>query len=104
MSLKSVELQIALPRTTEAGKIQNESQQRPAIDQQQLAGQNVKQSQELSMRSSEVDESSESALRDGGSKGNHHSGGDSSSDKRSKSAATRDAEHPYKGQRIDLSL
>lgn len=47
MSLKPVELQIALPRTTEAGKLQNESQQRPAIDQHQLAGQNVKQSQEL---------------------------------------------------------
>lgn len=68
MSLKPVELQIALPRTTEAGKLQNESQQRPAIDQHQLAGQNVKQSQELAMRSTEVDESSESALRDGGEK------------------------------------
>ncbi|MEK5417610.1 hypothetical protein BSK49_05885 [Paenibacillus odorifer] len=104
MSLKPVELQIALPRTTEAGKIQNESQQRPAIDQHQLAGQNVKQSQELAMRSTEVDESSESALRDGGGKGNQHSGGNSSSDKHSNPPATRDAEHPYKGQRIDLSL
>lgn len=104
MSLKPVELQIALPRTTEAGKIQNESQQRPAIDQQQLAGQNVKQTQELAQRSAEVDESSESALRDGGGKGNHHSGGKSSSDKDSKASTTRDAEHPYKGQRIDLSL
>jgi hypothetical protein len=103
MSLKPVELQIALPRTTEAGKIMNESQQRPAIDQHQLAGQNVKQSQEMTMRSSEVDESSESALRDGGDKGNHHSGGNPSSEQHSKSA-TRDAEHPYKGQRIDLSL
>lgn len=104
MSLKPVELQIALPRTTEAAKIQNESQQRPAIDQHQLAGQNVKQTQEMAMRSTEVDESSESALRDGGGKGNSHSGGSSSSDKDSKTSRARDAEHPYKGQRIDLSL
>lgn len=103
MSLKPVELQIALPRTTEAGKIQNESQQRPAIDQQQLAGQNVKQSLAMTMRSSEVDESSESALRDDGGRGNH-SGGNPSSEKHSKPEGTRDAEHPYKGHRIDLSL
>lgn len=65
MSLKPVELQIALPRTHDAAKVQNSQQQRPALDQQQLAGQNVKHSQEIAMRSSEVDESSESALRDG---------------------------------------
>lgn len=103
MSLKPVELQIALPRTTEAGKIQNESQQRPAIDQHQLAGQNVKQALEMTLRSGEVDESSESALRDDGGRG-QQSGGNPSSEKRSKSEATRDAEHPYKGRRIDLSL
>lgn len=103
MSLKPVELQIALPRSTEAGKMQNEAQQRPAIDQQQLAGQNVKQSLELTMRSSEVDESSESALRDDGGHANY-SGDNSSSSKHSKPEGTRDAEHPYKGHRIDLSL
>lgn len=51
MSLKPVELQIALPRTHDAGKVQNNLQQRPALDQQQLAGQNVKHSQEISLRS-----------------------------------------------------
>lgn len=63
MSLKPVELQIALPRTTDAGKVQHGLQHRPAVDQQQLAGQNVKQSSELAHRSTEVDESAESALR-----------------------------------------
>lgn len=51
MSLKPVELQIALPRTHDAGKVQNNLQQRPALDQQQLAGQNIKHSQEISLRS-----------------------------------------------------
>lgn len=102
MSLKPVELQIALPRTTEAGKVQNNLQHRPALDQQQLAGLNVKHSQEIALRSNEVDESSETALRDGG-KGNHK---ESHADPRKpkKQETSHDAEHPYKGHRIDLSL
>ncbi|OKP99389.1 hypothetical protein [Paenibacillus sp. P46E] len=103
MSLKPVELQIALPRTTEAGKIQNGLQHRPALDQQQLAGQNVKQSEQLAQRSSEVDESAESALRDDGS-GQHHSGSHTPAHKHQKPETSHDAEHPYKGHRIDLSL
>lgn len=101
MSLKPVELQIALPRTHDAGKVQNNLQQRPTLDQQQLAGQNVKHSQEISLRSTEVDESAESALRDGG-KGSSPSQSDSR--KQDKQENTHDAEHPYKGHRIDFSL
>ncbi|GGF80128.1 hypothetical protein GCM10010912_26460 [Paenibacillus albidus] len=103
MSLNSVELQIAVPRTMEAGKIHNELQQRPALDQQQLAGQNVKQSQELAQRSTEVDDPSEAALRDDGGRG-EHGGSDNASERRHKPEGIRDAEHPFKGRRIDLSL
>ncbi len=103
MSLKPVELQIALPRTTEAGKIQNGLQHRPALDQQQLAGQNVKQTEQLAQRSSEVDESAESALRDREG-GGQQPGGHSAPPKPQKTEAAHDAEHPYKGHRIDLSL
>lgn len=102
MSLKPVELQIALPRTHEAGKVQNQMQQRPALDQQQLAGQSVKHSQEIALRSSEVDESAETALRDGG-KGNHQDG-HADPRKPHKQETVHDAEHPFKGHRIDLSL
>ncbi|AIQ59200.1 hypothetical protein [Paenibacillus borealis] len=102
MSLKPVELQIALPRTHDAAKVQNSQQHRPVLDQQQLAGQNVKHSQEIAMRSSEVDESSESALRDGG-KGNHPEG-HADQRKPRKPEAAHDAEHPFKGHRIDFSL
>lgn len=103
MSLRPVELQVAMPRTTDAGKIQNEMQHRPAVDQQHLAGQNVKHSLEMSQRNSEVDDASETALRDDGQRGKH-SGNNSSSEKRHKSDVEHNAEHPYKGHRIDLSL
>lgn len=102
MSMKPVELQIALPRTHEAGKVQNSLQHRPAIDQQQLAGQNVKHSQEIALRSTEVDESAESALRDGG--GGNHQENHGGEHKPKKQEHTHDAEHPYKGRRIDFSL
>lgn len=103
MTLRPVELQIALPRTTEAGKIQNELQQRPSLDQQQLAGQNVKQSLEMSQRSPEIAESAESALRNDGGRGNQH-GGSASNPRQQKQEEARTAEHPYKGHSIDLSL
>ncbi|MFF2908585.1 hypothetical protein [Paenibacillus sp. NPDC057934] len=103
MSLKPVELQIAVPRTTEAGRIQNELQHRPAADQQQLAAQNVKQSQEMTQRTAEVDDPSETALRDDGGRGNNP-GGHSSQEKGHNSDGSLGAKHPYKGLRIDLSL
>ena len=103
MSLKPVELQIAVPRTTEAGRIQNELQHSPSADQQQLAAQNVKQSQEMTQRSTEVDDTSDTALRDDGGRGKN-TGGNSQQDKHHKSDGSPDAEHPYKGHRIDLSL
>ncbi|MCL6603063.1 MAG: hypothetical protein K6T94_09335 [Paenibacillus sp.] len=103
MSLKPVELQIAVPRATEAGKIQNDLQHRPSLNQQQLAGQIVKNSHEQTQRSSGVDETSETLVGDDGHHG-HDSGGNSSSGKKGESSKYRDAEHPYKGHSIDLSL
>lgn len=103
MSLKPVELQIAVPRTTEAGRIQNDLQHRPTADQQQLAAQNIKHSQEMTQRSSEVEDSSEPALRDDGSRGKH-TGGQSHHEREARQEQAREAEHPYKGHRLDLSL
>ncbi|MDQ0193463.1 hypothetical protein [Paenibacillus wynnii] len=103
MSLKPVELQIAVPRATEAGKLQNDLQHRPSLNQQQLAGQNVKSSHELTQRSSGVDETAETSVRDDGQH-DHGSGGNSSPGKKDESTKYRDAEHPYKGHSIDLTL
>jgi hypothetical protein len=103
VSLKPVELQIALPRTTEAGKIQNELQHRPALHQQQLAGQNVKHSHEVSQRSEGVDETSEALVREDGQRGGN-AGGNPSGGKSNKSGKYRDAKHPYKGHSIDFTL
>lgn len=101
MSLKPVELQIALPRTTEISRIQQDHQSRSMQEQQALAGQTIKQSQEMSQRSTGVDEASESSVRDDGSRGNTGSQGHSGQSDKGKE---REAEHPYLGRRFDVSL
>ena len=68
LSLKSVEMQIAVPRTNEAGKMHNETQQRPMNDQTSLAGELTKNSRAEAQRSTEVSETAETAVRDDGSR------------------------------------
>ncbi|WP_235439861.1 hypothetical protein [Paenibacillus sp. DMB20] len=82
MSLKSVEMQIAVPRTSEASRIQQEHHQRPTQDQSFLAGEHIKQSRQAAQRSTEIDETAESAVRDGGSGHSPEQGGDGHGQKR----------------------
>ncbi|AET60400.1 hypothetical protein HPL003_18290 [Paenibacillus terrae HPL-003] len=106
MSLKAVELQIAVPRSSEAGKYQSEYQQRP-MNEQALLGQKTEQETEkIRQRSSAVDESAETFV---GEQENGGQGSDTSSQSRSRSGENvlpkeHPAEHPYKGHHIDFSL
>ncbi|MGG3279686.1 hypothetical protein [Paenibacillus solani] len=103
MSMKSVEMQIAVPRTHEAGKVHNEFQQRPMNDQALLAGEQLKNSRADAQRSSEVSETAETAVRDDGSRqssGKQQDGGEAKSDE----MMEHPAEHPYKGKNFDVSL
>lgn len=103
MNMKPVELQIAVPRTTEAARVQNELQQRPLLDQQQLAGQQLKSAETAQQRSAEVEESSEPGIRDdGGTGGGSQSGMQSGAEQ--EEPRLKEAEHPYKGKRFDVSL
>lgn len=102
--MKSVEMQIALPRTHEAGKIQNEFLQRPVQDQVQLAAQNIKESREMSQRSTGVDETANSSIREEGKQHSSHKDGHSQLQQQDQAPEEHPAEHPYKGRRIDLSL
>lgn len=103
MSLKSVEMQIAVPRTNEAGKVHNEFQQRPQNEQMLLAGEQTKNSRAEAQRSTEVSETAETAVRDDGSR-------QSSGQQQGRGAAEagetleQPAEHPYKGKNFDVSL
>lgn len=104
MSLKSVELQVAIPRTQEATRVQEQLHQRPQQDQQQVAGQLQKQSETERKRPQSMQESEQRVIRD-----DEHSNGKQSSEQQSghKKKQHKQKEsciHPYKGHHIDITL
>ncbi|CAM2893107.1 hypothetical protein PASE110613_06325 [Paenibacillus sediminis] len=106
--MKPVELQIAVPRTHDAGRLQNEQQHRPMNDQHLLAGQNVKEADELRRRSTEVNESVNNSIREDDRQQSSQQGSSHRSRKQGQEAESdktvNAAEHPYKGKHIDFSL
>lgn len=104
MGLKPIELQVAIPRTGEAGILQNQLLQKPVHDQTMLAAAAAKQMEEMRKKSQDVKQT-ETGLktdRDGQQQGHDHNQ-DASSNK-DQSESTQTVEHPYKGHHIDLSL
>lgn len=105
MNMKPVELQIAVPRTSEATRIQQDQQYRPISDQALLANQTTKELEQNRKRSAQVDESGINTIikRDD----NHPSSGhDQTPQEHAEQEAEKKhpAEHPYKGKTIDLSF
>jgi hypothetical protein len=84
MSLKLVELQVALPRMHEAGKIQEQLQQHPELMQAQLVA--TMQKREERMRRQVTGKRTSE---------NVHL-------KKEKQESPQRHEHPYKGKNIDL--
>ncbi|SCZ04254.1 hypothetical protein SAMN05720606_11755 [Paenibacillus polysaccharolyticus] len=104
MSFKAVELQIAVPRTSEAGRYQSEAQQRPVTDQNLLAEQTNKEANEARQRSEAMAETSHTSVRDGHADGRDQHSGTDGREMMDEQEHLKPAEHPYKGKHIDLSM
>ncbi len=105
MSLKSVELQVAIPRTQEAARVQEQLHQRPQHDQQQVSGQLQKQYETERKRPQSLQESDQRIIReDEHSSGKHSSQQQNSRQKNQTQKQKESAIHPYKGHHIDISL
>ncbi|NUU76327.1 hypothetical protein [Paenibacillus xylanilyticus] len=104
MSFKAVELQIAVPRTSEAGRYQSEYQQRPVTDQNLLAVQTAKEAEEARQRSEAMEETAHTGVRDGHSNDGDHHGASQEQEAAQEQEHLKPAEHPYKGKHVDLSL
>lgn len=107
MSFRAIEMQIAIPRTSEAGTVQSQLMQKSAFDQSSLAAKQAQESERQLQRSTKVEESSSPLIRDDsqeGSKGKR----DRKTNKTKQSGAGGSSpsvtSHPYKGHHIDLSL
>ncbi|MGN7939856.1 hypothetical protein [Virgibacillus sp. 6R] len=99
MSLKNIEMQIALPRTHDAGKIQEQLNQRSQLIHDQLAHTINK---ETDIKRSKVPENSSSAKlklkRDNKNQQEHQQ-----QEKKEKNEKQSEIEsHPYKGKTIDF--
>lgn len=103
MSLRSVEMQIALPRTQEIGNMHSQAQQRPTLEQAALAGESAKTTEQLRQKNTEIDETVHVPIRDQQPRQQSSSHRDNKK-KNEKLEASETCEHPYKGHHIDFSL
>jgi hypothetical protein len=100
LSLKSIEMQVALPRTHEAGKLQEQLQQRGQL-QNDFASQSVKK--EDDKKKSTVMKQEQKGLTrfsQDGHPNEHHRQGGSKKEKQQKELIEQ---HPYKGTKVDFS-
>lgn len=107
MSLKSVELQIAIPRTQEAGTMQNQLQHKRVIDQAQLANHAIKTTEKSRVRNAKLNEAANAQIRREEDKPDSRHGQQPSRQREQADhpdESGKKAEHPYKGQHIDISL
>jgi hypothetical protein len=110
MSLKSIDMQFAVQKSTETGMKQNQLQHKPVLDQSMLASKEEKNIEIARHRSSKVDETANHRIRDHQSK-DKNKGLNQEKKKQDKNTTNVDTqqtannlEHPYKGRHIDLSL
>jgi len=102
MSWKSVELQVALPRTQDAGKLQELQTKHHQRFQESLAENQIKQA-EIKMRQvNDLKESNQAEINDDDSDERKHSQNQQNKEgKKEKQEDTID--HPYLGNMIDYS-
>lgn len=112
MSLKAIDMSIAVHKNTDAGMVQRDIQNKPSADQAALAQTMVKTDELSRRRTVGLEESDKSRIRDnrkdkngsGGSSGQDGEQTPSSRTASSSTAKQKDSGHPFKGHRIDLSI
>ncbi|MEW9108616.1 hypothetical protein ACQCT6_08865 [Cytobacillus gottheilii] len=101
MSLKAIEMQVALPRTQDAGKLQEQLQQRGQV-MQDIASQAALKEEERKRTSVIANSDANSvSLTDKDQKGQQQQ--EQSERKHQKKDQTVKESHPYKGKLIDYS-
>lgn len=101
MSLKGVELQIAIPKTMDAGKLSEQHQQN-VIQQQVNAHEALKKELERKQTTVNDSEPTDKISDDDQNKGNQDSTQKQNHQKKN-NQQEKEAEHPYKGHFVDFS-
>ena len=98
MSLKSIELQIAIPKTFEAGKVAEQKQQQSLIAQENAQMANEKQAQKN--KESVLQSEAYAKLSDDQERSSEEQQKDS---KKKKKEDEQQGKHPFKGSLFDFS-
>lgn len=109
MSLKSIDMQLAVQKNNEASIRQSQLMHKPVLDQEMAGEASAKQAERSRQRSAKVGDLAGLKVREDGSSG---TGGDRGGKPRAKAGTPAKTpvkpepagEHPYKGRHIDLSL
>jgi hypothetical protein len=101
MSLKLVELQVALPRTQDLGKLQEQLQQKGQLVQDHLASAQQKEDIDKRKQVNKYDETTKNRLQKDGQNSNG-TYDPKKSKKQNKQMQQSEAHHPYKGNLIDI--
>jgi hypothetical protein len=103
MSLKAIEMQIALPRTHEAGKLQEQMQMRGQL--QHLLAEHEVHKDEEKKKSTVIKQEQKAKLSFDSQQGqgDRPSSHSKQNKKKQSSAGEQQINHPYKGNRIDFS-
>ncbi|WNF35434.1 hypothetical protein RJD24_13300 [Bacillaceae bacterium IKA-2] len=105
MSLKAIEMQVAIPRTPIAGKIQDQLQQRGQVVQDHIGMEQNKEDEKSRKQVLGTNETEKKRLNNDDESS---SGGNSKQDKQNKQQKherqeSENAKHPFKGNFVDFS-
>ncbi|GIP33095.1 hypothetical protein [Paenibacillus sp. J2TS4] len=106
MSLKSIDMQLAVHKSPDAGIKQNEIQQKPVQDQSHLANQAAKDTEKERNVAAKSEAAEQAGIRDGEERRHRKGGNERRRSNKDDSSPVEDkkSEHPYKGKFIDLQL
>lgn len=103
VSWKSVEMQVALPRTQEAGKLQDELSRHNQRFQESLAAQQLKQEDIKRQQVNDLQESAKAEIKDEQKEESESSFSKKQLKSTEKKEKVEPVEHPYLGNQIDYS-
>ncbi len=105
MSLKTIELQVALPRTFDAGRLQEQAAQKSNVDQHQNAMQSQSEQELNRTKSAPIISTNESlAIYENPERSKPPKKDRENKEKKDEEQHHAEAQHPYKGKHVDLSL
>lgn len=104
MSLRTVELQITIPRTHEAGKIQEQMQQRPLNDMAHLAEEEKKNIAKQQEKTAATEHAEQEKIKDQQKQNQSNRQNAKRDDQQKDQVNKQKIQHPYKGHSVDISL